>query len=510
MGAASAIPGKVIGRYVLYDEIAAGGMATVHLGRLLGAAGFTRTVAIKRLHAGLVRDQDFSTMFMDEARLAARIRHPNVVSVLDVVHEQGELFLVMDYVQGESLARLWREVRPGTLPTRVGMTAIAGVLHGLHAAHEATTEHGEPLGIVHRDVSPQNVMIGIDGVARVLDFGVAKAANRVQTTKEGTVKGKISYMAPEQLLSEDVDRRADIYAAAVVAWEVLTGERLFDGENQGRIVRKILDEEVPPPSAKVPGLSPGLDQVVMKGLEKAAKNRWQTAREFASALERALPTAPLTDIGEFVESIAGPSLSKRAKRVKEIESRSDILPAARQALPTVPARESNAPGLQVPSTKPQPFAVMRDRSDEIEVSISEPPLEGLGTPMPGSGMVPKAPRPPTPIEPMPSKPPVTAATPVSEPRLRISSPFAPMPVQTLAVTPMARLDAVAAPRIDDLLKQKAGAHPTPATFDVTPTDPEPLPAQRKRGIGRVLLILTILLVVLGAAGGAAFRLLLKH
>src|SRR5688572_6265039 len=329
MGAASQSQGKAIGRYVLYDEIAAGGMATVHLGRLMGAAGFSRTVAIKRLHEGLVRDPDFASMFMDEARLAARIRHPNVVSVLDVVNEGAELFLVMDYVQGESLSRLVRAVRPGVMPPRITTTIVAGVLHGLHAAHEATTEHGEALHIVHRDVSPQNIMIGTDGVGRVLDFGVAKASHRAQTTKDGTVKGKISYMAPEQLLSENIDRRVDIYACAVVLWETLTGERLFDGDNQGRIVRKILDEDVPPPSSKVAGLRTTLDAAVMKGLEKDPRKRWQTAREFAAALERAMPTAPLTDIGEFVESIAGAALSSRAKRVKEIESRSEILPAVR-------------------------------------------------------------------------------------------------------------------------------------------------------------------------------------
>jgi eukaryotic-like serine/threonine-protein kinase len=326
MGAAVASTGLVIGRYVLFDEIAAGGMATVHLGRLVGAVGFSRTVAIKRLHPNLAKDADFVSMFLDEARIAARIRHPNVVGVLDVVNEDDEIFLVMDYVEGASLSRLARAARPGVIPARVAVTAITDVLHGLHAAHEATDDQGRPLGIVHRDVSPQNVIIGTDGVARVLDFGVAKAAHRIQSTQDGMLKGKIAYMAPEQILSENIDRRADVYSAAVVLWEALTGERLFDGENQGRVVRKILDEPIPVASERMPGLPKALDEAVKRGLERDPTKRWQTAREFAGALERCMPMAPATEIGEWVESIAGGQLREIAKRVKEIESRSDITP----------------------------------------------------------------------------------------------------------------------------------------------------------------------------------------
>src|SRR5688572_18113877 len=183
----------------MFDEIAAGGMATVHLGRLLGSAGFARTVAIKRLHPALAKDEDFVTMLLDEARLASRIRHPHVVPTLDVIAENDEVLLVMEYVQGESLSRLMRAVRPAPVPLPIAIAVGIQMLHGLHAAHEAKTEQGQNLHLVHRDVSPQNVLVGIDGIARVLDFGVAKAAHRAQTTREGQIKGKLSYMAPEQL-----------------------------------------------------------------------------------------------------------------------------------------------------------------------------------------------------------------------------------------------------------------------------------------------------------------------
>ncbi|HEX7603641.1 MAG TPA: serine/threonine-protein kinase, partial [Polyangiaceae bacterium] len=172
-----------LGRYALHAEIAAGGMATVYLGRLHGAVGFGRTVAIKRLHPHLAKDPEFVSMFLDEAHLAARVQHPNVVPTLDVVTSDRELFLVLEYVRGESFSALIRAARAAgqTLPIPVVVAVVVGLLNGLHAAHEATDEQGKPLGIVHRDVSPQNVLVGADGVARVLDFGVAKAATRLQT-----------------------------------------------------------------------------------------------------------------------------------------------------------------------------------------------------------------------------------------------------------------------------------------------------------------------------------------
>ncbi|MGH7294995.1 MAG: serine/threonine-protein kinase, partial [Polyangiaceae bacterium] len=225
-------------------------MATVHLGRLLGPAGFARTVAIKQLHAQFATDPEFVSMFLDEARLAARIRSPHVVPIVDIVADGGELLLVMDYVQGESLVRLLRSVLQARelVPLDIAVAVIAGALHGLHAAHEATDEQGNPLGIVHRDVSPQNILVGTDGLARLLDFGVAKAAGRIQTTREGQIKGKIAYMAPEQLRSEPVTRRTDVYAAAVVLWETLTCRRLFRADNEGAIVTSILQSEIEPPS----------------------------------------------------------------------------------------------------------------------------------------------------------------------------------------------------------------------------------------------------------------------
>jgi serine/threonine protein kinase len=287
---------RIIGRYALYGKIASGGMATVHYGRLLGPIGFSRTVAIKRLHPHLTADAEFVSMFLDEARLAARIRHPNVVQTLDIVATEGEFFLVMDYVEGVTLGRLLRRVAVGreTLPLPVLAAIFSGILHGLHAAHEAKNEHGEPLEVIHRDISPQNIILGLDGVARLLDFGVAKATGRLQVTREGQIKGKIAYMAPEQLHGIPATRQSDVYALSVVLWETLTGRRLFqdgkDGSEQA-VLQRVLAGDVPGPSTLVPGLPSELDAIVEKGLRRDPRDRYATAREMASALESILPVA---------------------------------------------------------------------------------------------------------------------------------------------------------------------------------------------------------------------------
>ena len=233
-------------------------------------------------------------MFLDEARLAARIRHPNVVPTLDVVSMSGELFLVMDYVHGEPFSGLLRAARRGEAPVPVDVAAavVAQALHGLHAAHEAHSDLGEPLGIVHRDVSPQNVIVGIDGNARVLDFGVAKALGRVQTTREGQLKGKLGYLSPEQILGHPVTRASDVFSASVVLWEALAGRRLFAADSEGGVLHRILEGKVEPPSRHAPALAPALDAVVMRGLSVEPADRFDTALAMAEALEQAGTPAP--------------------------------------------------------------------------------------------------------------------------------------------------------------------------------------------------------------------------
>jgi serine/threonine protein kinase len=325
----------IVGRYAIYDRIAAGGMATVHLGRLVGEAGFSRTVAIKRLHAHFAMDPDFVAMFLDEARLAARIRHPNVVQTLDVVVQDGEVFLVMDYVEGESLAHLMRILvgRGEPMPPACASALILPVLHGLHAAHEAKNDHGEPLGLVHRDVTPQNILVGVDGVPRVLDFGVAKALGQSHTTREGQLKGKLAYMAPEQIEIGRVDRRTDVFAASVVLWEALTGRRLFKADGEAQVMNLVLKQVIAPPSAFAAGVSPELDAVVLRGLERDPSARFATAEQMADAIEEAAPPTPQRKVAAWVRLLLGDKLSARAKLVQEIESASTGRKADLDSLP---------------------------------------------------------------------------------------------------------------------------------------------------------------------------------
>ncbi|MDI1428849.1 serine/threonine-protein kinase [Polyangium sorediatum] len=363
---------RKVGRYALYGEIASGGMATVHFGRLLGPSGFARTVAIKRLHPQFAKNPEFCTMFLDEARLAARIKHPNVVPILDMIAEGGELLLVMDYVHGESLARVLRNMeRDGS--QRPALKIVSGVmtsvLHGLHAAHEAVDERGDPLGIVHRDVSPQNVILSAEGTARVLDFGVAKAMGRAQVTREGELKGKYAYMAPEQIKhGSRVDRRVDVFAAAIVLWEMLAVRRLFNGDSELAIIAQVTMNEIPPLKQIGVEVPPALEAVVMRGLSRDPAERFQTAREMAMALEAAVPPAPAWEVGEWLAQVAPEGITRRAREVQAIENASlsdaDVpLPASHDgsvdaaSMPSA-MRSSQVSGIAVPHA-PQSVALPR-------------------------------------------------------------------------------------------------------------------------------------------------------
>jgi serine/threonine-protein kinase len=312
---------RTVGRYVLFDEIASGGMAAVHVGRLLGPVGFARTVAIKRLHPQFAKDPEFVSMFLDEARLAARIRHPNVVATLDVVAISGELFLVMDYVHGVTVSSAIKRANAEgkRIPVDIAVSIISGALYGLHAAHEARAENNQPLDIVHRDVSPQNIMVSDDGVASVLDFGIAKASIKLQITRTGAVKGKFAYMAPEQLYGE-ATRRSDIYSAAVVLWEMVVGKRMFEAPSHAGLALMVLQGNRVAPDTLVDDLPTGLSDIVMKALATKPEDRFETAHDMAVALEHVVPLASPRRVGEWVKAVAGDLLEASANVVTAVES----------------------------------------------------------------------------------------------------------------------------------------------------------------------------------------------
>jgi serine/threonine protein kinase len=353
-----------VDRYAIYDAIASGGMATVHLGRLIGTAGFLRTVAIKRLHAQFANDPEFTSMFLDEARLASRIQHPNVVSTLDVVMKEHELLLVMDYVRGESLSRLVRRARDAgeRLPPRVVVAIVAGALQGLHAAHEAVDEKGQPLGLVHRDMTPQNILVGTDGVARVLDFGVAKAAGRVHTTRDGDIKGKVLYMSPEQLGAQPLARTADIYAAGVVLFEALTGVRMFAGDNEGAALTRIIKNELTMPSSIAPELAP-FDGIVRRAAAALPEQRFASAHEMARALEAVTGgAASHSEVSDWVQRLCGELLDERARIVAEIE-RSSTRSRPPLAFPSSGAMRADGPVSAISAVSPVGAATGMTRAD---------------------------------------------------------------------------------------------------------------------------------------------------
>jgi serine/threonine-protein kinase len=316
-----------VGRYTVLAQIAAGGMGSVHVASMRGPAGFARLVAIKCLHTRWLDDPKWVERFKSEIRLSAHVLHPNVVQTLDVVEVQEELFLVMDYVDGVTLAALLSELNAAErqLPVAVAVSIVSSLLRGLHAAHETQDEHGRPLHIVHRDVSPQNVMISRSGHVKVLDFGVAKALGHSQHTAAGAAPGKLAYMSPEQVCGEQSSPRTDVFAAGVVLWETLAGKRLFSrpGLAESELLWAVIHKPVPRVRhlrMDVPAL---VDEVISKALERDPERRFQSALEFAAALEAAAAPATPAAIAELVAQVCKRRLEERdtlLQRAREQEA----------------------------------------------------------------------------------------------------------------------------------------------------------------------------------------------
>ena len=381
MPSSSARSRRAVGRYIVHDRIAAGGMATVHVGRLLGAAGFARTVAVKRLHDQYACDADFVAMLLDEARLASQVRHPNVVQTLDVVAEDDELLVVMEYIEGDSISQLVRAAKQ--IPAPIAASIVAQMLHGLHAAHEAHGRDGEPLGIVHRDVSPQNVLVGTDGVARVLDFGIARAASRSTSTDDGIVKGKTAYMAPEQVKHGAIDRRTDIFSAGVVLWELLASRRLFAGDSPAESMSRVVSQPIdwPPCDSK-------LGAVAMKALEREPAHRFQTAEEMAIALEEAIPFPRAKEVGAFVTATSREALAARAAIIAAVERESHPMIPAGTADPALNEAIAAAERKRASSELPTGVGLVpgapppEERTDLATVNSAQPPVVRRGSAMP--------------------------------------------------------------------------------------------------------------------------------
>ena len=336
-----------VGKYRLISLLASGGMGEVFLAKMEGPAGFARTVVIKRILPHLSRDPTFVQMFLDEARVAAQLVHPNIVQVIELGEHEGNYFIAMEYVHGLS-ARAMRQAASGrgaVLPPQVVARILSQALQGLHYAHTAVNDEGRPLDVIHRDVSPDNIMVAYSGTVKVLDFGIAKAADAATTTRTGTVKGKYGYMSPEQLLAEKIDPRADLYAAGVVAYELLAGHRPYTAPSEAALVRKILDTPLPPLVEAAPHVPEDLAAIVTLALEKDGEKRYTTAEAFAVALETWLAEQP------HEPSLLLPAFMRAHHTTASGEFPAVVTPSAGRPaatlVPTVPER--GTPSRQEPS-----------------------------------------------------------------------------------------------------------------------------------------------------------------
>lgn len=367
---------SLLGRYRIHCELAMGGMASVHLASAESNEGFSKLVALKCIHKHLSRDQDFIDMFLDEARIAARIDHANVCQVFDFGQTDGTYYLAMEYLMGETFRAVANAVRSG----RGGRnhwgyvtTLIAQAAEGLHAAHELKGDDGSPLGLVHRDVSPQNLFVTYSGAVKVVDFGIARAEGQAHHTQPGTIKGKFSYIAPETLSARPVDRRADVWALGVTLWEMLTLQPLFKRGSQLETLTAVKTAPIRRPSTVNNRLPLDLDNVIIKALSRNPDNRYATAREFGRALRQVLRKhgemhgAP--DLEEWVQDLFPEQCARKEAQVQAIRESS----AVRSSIGEIPSEvaEIHLGDLEIES-----------EVDEVaaEKQIYRPPVPGERSP----------------------------------------------------------------------------------------------------------------------------------
>jgi serine/threonine-protein kinase len=378
--------GFALGRYELVLRIASGGMGEVWAARLKGTRGFQKVVALKFLLPELSANPSFEQMFLDEAALAARIRHPNVVQVVDLGEENEILYQVMEWVNGESLWAVMRAAaKKGGVPLEVAARIICQVCAGLHAAHELKDDEGHSIGLVHRDVTPQNILLTPEGLAKVVDFGVAKFAGRgVAQTQAGELKGKVPYMAPEHIKGRELDRRADVFSLGILFYQLVAGVHPFLGDNdQLTMVRISSATPAVPLRARVPTISEELSNVVAATLEKSPENRTKTTLDLMHDIERTVPGASMAStndlVAAFLREVLGDQVGAREVELREALRSLDMrtsLPPEGGRLSQVPAAPAIAPASTAPPSAPA--------SPASAASLTSPTSEGAANRFPSA------------------------------------------------------------------------------------------------------------------------------
>jgi serine/threonine protein kinase len=357
---AALAPGSRLGKYEIVERLATGGMAEIFLARASGMLGFQKLVVIKRILPHLASRNDFIQMFLDEARIATTLNHPNVVQTYEVGVQGKSYFLVMEYLAGEDVRSIVRacQRKQVRLPVEHALQIIIGVASGLNYAHEKRDFDGKPLDIVHRDVTPQNLIVSYDGGVKLLDFGIAKASNRINETRSGSFKGKVPYLSPEQCRGEKLDRRTDVFSLGILLYEITLQRRLFRGDTDFQILKQIADGAVLPPRQVDPDYDPRLEAIVMKALDTDPARRFQTAREMQEALERLAHDARLRlsplGLADFMQALFSDKVNRWAE-VREVDDAEKLerhfatVAAEREA--DLAAEEANPTELE-PSTPP--------------------------------------------------------------------------------------------------------------------------------------------------------------
>jgi serine/threonine protein kinase len=355
-------PGTVLGRYELLLPIASGGMATVWVARSRGSRGFSKTVAIKTILPNLSDDPTFEQMFLDEAAIASKIQHPNVAQIIDLGEQDEVLYLAMEWVDGESLSTLSKFARKNNsdIPLRVGLRILAQASAGIHCAHELRDDDDRLLELVHRDISPQNILVSTSGVVKIVDFGVAKALGRSGETSAGQLKGKVPFMAPEQAKGGKVDRRTDVFALGIILYRLATGTHPFLDDNDIKTMRNIITRPVMPPRVKAPTIPVELERTILKALQKDPDKRHATAAELETELEFVISSAyagvPVEEVATFVRATLGDRNQRRRAAIRDAALKMD---------------ESQAPAAGVPPESLSGVMLTKTQTPATRISLSD-------------------------------------------------------------------------------------------------------------------------------------------
>jgi serine/threonine-protein kinase len=378
-------PGQTFGKYTLIDRIAVGGMAEIFLARQAGVEGFEKTIALKKIRPHLSGDENFVRMFLNEAKLAAQLSHPNIVQIYDLGKINDSYFIAMEYISGRDMSRVIPKCKAMGIPfpLEYALKITSATLEALYYAHNKTDAAGHPLHIVHRDATPENILVAFSGSVKIADFGIAKATaqlgdGRADTTKVGEIKGKLSYMSPEQCMGKDVDHRSDVFSLAVVLYEWLTGFKLFSGDNDLAVMNNIIEGKIYPPSYFRDGIPDVVETILMKALEKDRKKRYQSAWDMQFDIDTFLASNEFTPssihLSNFMKQLFKDELDKEQEFLARLHSPATRTPVSSQAPATGSGPKPTPPGTTGSSS-----------TDVIELDTSNIVLEEIpveNTPLP--------------------------------------------------------------------------------------------------------------------------------